>query len=212
MAGYSVPLTRSSTRLENAMIVAESATAPDPREAEVCVAGDRRAVGENDRTQGGDEDRGREAHIYLQRAAVIVPAKRIRGGDDRHERRRPRSGHDPDGQCPVAESRDGESDRDDEPDHRLDRRQRSLADEVHLPVVHPERGLERAGQHHGDQDQPRRHQIPVAVDDCHHGQGGGDRHHRRHRDQQLEREGSLEGQLLVGLVLLDVLVADTRPA
>ena len=79
-----------------------------------------------------------------------------------------------------------------------------------LPVVDPERGLKGIGDKRRDQHQAGRYELPVAVDD------GDDRQRRDHRDdgrgghQELERERLLERGLLVGLLLLDVLVADAH--
>jgi len=111
-------------------------------------------------------------------------------------------------QSPVTETGDGQRYGDDEADDGLDRSEQSLAGKVHLAVIDPQRRLQGVGDERGQHHQPQHHQHPVPVDERDQRQRRHHGHERRGGHDQLERERTLERGFLVGLVLLDVLVAD----
>ena len=108
---------------------------------------------------------------------------------------------------PVAGAGGGQGDRHPEADHRIDGGQRPLVDEAHLAVIDPLGRLERRDQQGERHHEAGQDELGELVHSHDHRNRQQHDHHQRAREQQLERERLLEGQFLVGLLLLDVLVS-----
>jgi hypothetical protein len=135
------------------------------------------------------------------------PVRRRPDGDDRRD---PRAGEHSADERPHACPRDGQRDRCNRPDNRVDRRQQPLPDEIHIAVEDPRSGLERGGGEGQRHDQSGEQQLVLAVHDYE--DWHGEREDQRDADRRNELRGErlLERDLLVLVVLLQVPVRDAE--
>ena len=186
---------------------------PGRRQAVVELDGEDLALGDDQRADDGEHDRGREAQVARGDLAVVAQGQAIRGDPQRGGDRDHVAGHLADDQAPHPQAGGrGERDGDDEADDRLDRLQRALAPVVHAPEEHPQRRLERERDRQVGEARHQRQQPVVAVDGGDHRRERQDDQAHRHRQPQLDRERVLELALLVGLLLLDERPRRCRPA
>ena len=80
--------------------------------------------------------------------------------------------------------------------------------EVHAPEKDPRGRLQREGDRQVGQREHQRGERPVAVSHGHDGRQQHEHHREDAAEHEIDGEGALEGQLLVVVVLLDVLLVD----
>ena len=175
-------------------------------EAEGEVADEHRELGHHQHRGRGEDERPGEGDVVAQRDAVEAKGQAVWRRGERQ--RRPGQGADDgaDDEAPVAVARGRQGDRHREADERLDREQDPLAEEVEVSVEDPDRRLERAPDHHQGQDERRRDEFGSPVDDAEERRDRGHQGGEPDPRAELEGERALEGELLVGGLLLDELV------
>ncbi len=183
----------------------------DRREAVVEIDRENLALEHDERRERRREHPDREAQVAPRGRRVPPQGERVRrrahGRDHAREVPHRRADHE----APHARAAGGERHRHGERDDRDDALQQALAGEVHAAEEDPGRRLERERErqvrgrgHEGEQSR-------VAVE------RRDDRRQRAQdqredgRDRELEREGALELERLLGLVLGDERLVDAHP-
>ncbi len=159
-----------------------------------------------------DQQRAAEAHVGARRAArrSATPAgtgeARARRARSTAAARPSRRRRTPSSRRPPPRGRRPTT----MPDDRVHRLERPLTGELHAPVEHPQRRLERQRRQHEQQHEAGGDDPRLVVDHGQQRDRRGDEQPDRDVERRLERERALEGELLVVLVLLDVGVRDAH--
>ena len=178
----------------------------DPGQPEHGVPGDDRALGDDDSADSGEGERPGEAEVLADGPRLVAERRAVGGDPEDRERADPGAGDHPDDQAPVAGSGDREADGDEEADERLEDLEPALAQELHPLVEDPERRLEDVRGDRQEEGEAWREEAGPAVEDGRQADDGSSEDEEGPAEEDLEREGPLEGELLVVVGLLDVAV------